>query len=219
MTSTKYKIKIIDDHRIFADGLCTMLQQFDSNFDVSTQYTIQLESDYLKELSEIDLLLIDIHMPNMSGFNLLQALSNRGIKIKVLIISGSDEITDVEKALRLGAQGFIPKSLPSREMVTGVKKVLNGERFLPSYLADSVNWSACNPKLKSNNQAITMGGLRERQIEVLRLMHQGYSNNKIASILDISESAVKSHISIIFKALNTKNRTSAIKCAVDLGLI
>lgn len=219
MTSTKYKIKIIDDHRIFADGLCTMLQQFDSNFDVSTQYTIQLESDYLKELSEIDLLLIDIHMPNMSGFNLLQALSNRGIKIKVLIISGSDEITDVEKALRLGAQGFIPKSLPSREMVTGVKKVLNGERFLPSYLADSVNWSACNPKLKSNNQAITVDGLRERQIEVLRLMHQGYSNNKIASILDISESAVKSHISIIFKALNTKNRTSAIKCAVDLGLI
>jgi len=196
-----------------------MLQQFDSNFDVSTQYTIQLESDYLKELSEIDLLLIDIHMPNMSGFNLLQALSNRGIKIKVLIISGSDEITDVEKALRLGAQGFIPKSLPSREMVTGVKKVLNGERFLPSYLADSVNWSACNPKLKSNNQAITVDGLRERQIEVLRLMHQGYSNNKIASILDISESAVKSHISIIFKALNTKNRTSAIKCAVDLGLI
>jgi len=137
-----------------------------------------------------------------------------------LFVSASEEIPDIEQAMRLGARGYIPKSLPSREMIAGIQQVLSGEIYLPHYWRDSVDWSVCNPKLNApSKKKLSVAGLRPRQIEVLELMHQGHTNRRIASILGISESAVKSHISILFKALNTKNRTAAIKTGLELGLI
>ena len=98
--------------------------------------------------------------------------------------------------------------------------LLSGDLFLPYDWAESINWAACNPKLNAKSKAeISVAGLRPRQIEVLELMHKGHTNLKIASILGISESAVKSHISILFKALDTKNRTAAIKVGLEQALI
>jgi len=220
MINMPSKLLIIDDHRIFADGLSAMLQQCDQRFNVTTRYRVSLEPDSLSELDYFDLLLIDIHMPNLSGLNLLQALDNRKLTVKVLVISGSDNLSDVENALRLGAKGFVPKSLPSVEMVQGINKVLSGETFLPHYLADTIDWSLCNPLQASNApKPDDIAGLRQRQLQVLSLMHQGNSNSQIASILGLEESTIKSHISLLFKALKSKNRTSAVKRGLELGLI
>jgi len=180
MKLAQQTVLIIDDHRLFADGLSVLLRQMDAALNVTTEYSAQ----------------------------------------KVLFVSGNEELPDVEHALRLGARGYIPKSLPSAEMVTAIKKVLNGDLFLPHNWDESINWAACNPKFNTKKQTeISVAGLRPRQIEVLELMHKGHTNLKIASILGISESAVKSHISILFKALDTKNRTAAIKAGLEQALI
>jgi len=218
--SETVKILVIDDHRIFADGLSLMLQQLDDSFSVETFYTARSIIANLDELVNYDLVLIDLNMPNLSGADFLTAVASHKVVIPTIIISGSEELNDVERCLRLGARGFIPKSLPSIEVVAGVKKVLTGSVFLPTSLADTVNWSRCNPQLdKHSIDQKSMSGIRPRQIEVLSLMSAGHSNSKIATILGISESAIKSHISIIFKALNVKNRTTAVKVALKLELI
>jgi len=218
--SKTVKILVIDDHRIFADGLSLMLQQLDHSFSVKTFYTASSIVANLDALANYDLVLIDLNMPNLSGVDFLTAIVANGVVIPTIIISGSEELDDVERCLRLGARGFIPKSLPSAEVIAGIKKVLTGSVFLPSSLADTVNWSRCNPK--SDRHAIDrkiISGIRPRQIEVLSLMCAGHSNSKIAAILGISESAIKSHISIIFKALSVKNRTMAVKVALKMKLI
>lgn len=218
MSKALHKITIIDDHRIFADGLHVMLAHMEPNYELTTLYNVDL--NHVDDLVNADLLLIDLHMPNLSGLNLMQALIQRKFDVKVLVISGSDDINDVEHALRLGAKGFIPKSLPSEEMAVAIKQVLQGDIYLPIHLERSVNWSACNPNLDaSNGHQTNVDGLRPRQLEVLELIHQGCPNIKIATILGISESAVKSHISILFKALKVKNRTSAVKRAQEVGLL
>lgn len=216
----KVQILVIDDHRIFADGLSLMLQQLDGSFRVDTLYTAGPIITNLEELVKYNLVLIDLHMPNLSGADFLRALATHKVFIPVIIISGSEEISDVERCLRLGARGFIPKSLPSPEVLEAVNRVLANNIFLPKALSEAVDWSRCNPQLNlSQSDPTSVNGLRPRQIEVLSLMYQGYSNSKIAVVLGVSESAIKSHISIIFKALSVKNRTMAVKAALDLGLI
>ncbi len=216
----KAQILVIDDHRIFADGLSLMLQQLDNSFSVDTLYTASSVIENLEGLLNYKLVLIDLNMPNLSGVDFLRTLATHKVLIPVIIISGSEEIDDVERCIRLGARGFIPKSLPSSEVVKAIKQVLANDVFLPKSLSETVNWSHCNPQFNpSKADPNHVDGLRPRQIEVLSLMYQGYSNGKIAVVLGISESAIKSHISIIFKALSVKSRTMAVKAALDLGLI
>lgn len=220
MHSAHKKILIVDDHRLFADGLSLMLGQLDAKLKITTQYNARLLLDDIESLHQFDLVLIDLDMPNLSGFNFLSALHYREINVKVIIVSGSEKITDVEHALRLGANGFAPKHLPSTEMLTAIHKVLAGQRYLPRQLAKSVDWSVCQPdKTTSIKSKLDVTGLRTRQLEILKLMHEGHSNNQIGTILGISESAVKSHITILFKALKTRNRTAAVKVGSELGLI
>jgi len=176
----------------------------DETLTVTTEYSAQAALAKPEWLEAFDLLLIDVNMPNLTGFDFLQALNKQSIQVKVLFVSGNEELPDVEHAL-----------LPSAEMVAAIKKVLNGDLFLPHNWDESINWAACNPKLNAKSQPkISVAGLRARQIEVLELMHKGHTNLKIAS-----ESAVKSHISILFKALDTKNRTAAIKAGLEQALI
>lgn len=220
MTVSRQTILIIDDHRLFADGLTLLLKQMDDKCAVTTEYNAQFVLADPERLATYDLLLIDVNMPNLSGFDFLRSLHKRGVNTKVLFVSASEDLPDIEQAMRLGARGYIPKSLPSTEMIAGIQRVLNGEIYIPVYWRESIDWSACNPKINTHSKSkLGASGLRPRQIEVLELMHQGHTNSRIASILGISESAVKSHISILFKALETKNRTAAIKVGLELGLI
>lgn len=214
------KILIIDDHRLFADGLSAMLNQQGSGMIINTRYNARVLLDDYGALNSYHVVLIDLDMPSINGFDFLTAVNKRGASFKLLVVSGSENTTDVENALRLGANGFVPKHLPSEEILAAIKQVLSGQRFLPRNLAETINWSAClSVNSQQSKSATKIEGLRSRQLEVLRLMQEGHSNSKIGTILGISESAVKSHVSILFKALQVCSRTAAVKVGVELDLI
>ena len=220
MNKSQHNILLIDDHRLFADGLSVMLSQLDSSLSITTQYNARILLDDCSKLSHYDLILVDLEMPSLSGLDFLNAVVHRDSSFKVLIVSGSEKISDIESAMRLGASGFIPKHLPSAEMLIAIKQVLAGQRYLPRNLAERIDWSACRPN-SAPKQKVTpnIATLRPRQLEVLKLIQDGHSNSIIGAILGISESAVKSHITILFKALHTHNRTAAVKAGIELGLI
>lgn len=220
MVSPQKNILIVDDHRLFADGLSLMLSQLDTSLSISTEYNARVLLDDFAALCAYDLVLVDLDMPSLNGLDFLNAVGHREANFKVLIVSGSEKISDVENALRLGANGFAPKQLPSTEMLAAIKQVLAGQRYLPRNLAETVDWSLCQRSDELHAKlAPDATSLRPRQLEVLKLMQEGHSNNKIGTILGVSESAIKSHISILFKALQARNRTAAVKVGIDLGLI
>jgi len=216
--SVNKNILIVDDHRLFADGLDFILKQYSNNLNVRTEYSVRRLLNDFGSLKKYDLVLMDLFMPGFNGFDFLRAVNHRNAKFKVLIVSGSEEISDVENVMKLGSRGFAPKSLPPTEMVKAINRVLAGEIFLTRELSQAINWSVCSDQ-QSFTKKLSNIDLRPRQIEVLTLIQEGHSNNKIGTILGISESAVKSHVSNLFKILNVCNRTAAIKAGVSLDIL
>ncbi len=222
LNSTITKILIIDDHRLFADGLKIILGQLDKKLQVTTKYNARQLLDDFDTLNTYDLVITDLNMPNINGFDFLMAAKHRCSNFKKLIVSGSEKISDVENALRLGANGFVPKDLPSHEILSAINDVLAGKIYLPQHLSKTVNWSVCRSDdyrvdVDVSNEASI--NLRPRQLQILSLIKDGHNNKKIGSIIGISESAVKTHISNLFKTLEVNNRTAAVKAGIECELI
>ena len=223
MAKRATKILIIDDHQLVADGLAMILSRVSDQVTISTSYNVRsvLADDAL--LKQQDLILVDLHMPTIDGFAFLQALEHRKIRVPTVVISGVEDRRDIQKALQLGACGFIPKELPSAQMLYGLRRVLSGQRYIPEHLADFLqleNLDKTNlltePELASGQSPPQ---IRERQLDVLALMHRGHSNLDIANILGISESTVKSHVSTLFRAFGVTNRTACVRAGLASNLI
>ena len=209
-----HKILILDDHQLFADGLALILSTMDEHIETT------ISSDALEALGERefllshDLVLIDLHMPKFTGFGFLTAIQTQEIPIDVAVISGSEKLSDVEKAIRLGAKGFIPKDSDSSEMLKAVNDLINGKRYLPIQFDGKIDWVL--PQLK---KPIKANPLTKRQTQVLGLMCDGMQNKQIAAVLGISTSSVKGHIELLFKHLNVNNRTACVNAAREKKMI
>ena len=213
MSNTKIKILIIDDHALFADGLSLILKSLGSHVDVSISNAATPVLNDIESLVNNDLVLIDLHMPTMDGFSFLSAVRVQKIPITVGVISGTEKKGDIERAIGLGAQGFIPKDSPSAEMLKAVTLLLNGKNYLPAQWLGEVDFLDYAHQA-DNNEAIT-----ERQRHVLELMKDGLQNKQIAIVLGISVSAVKGHIENIFKTMGVNNRTACVQVARERGLV
>jgi DNA-binding NarL/FixJ family response regulator len=174
-----------------------------------------------KKLDTASLILMDLQMPTIDGLSFLTALKIKKISTPSIVVSSTENTSEIERALELGAKGFIPKNAPAKVMIEGITKVLNGDRFVPEYLIGNIAWPkeqtdvhANDHKMQNEAEAIT-----ERQTQVLNLMQIGNSNSEIAQILGVSESAIKGHISRLFKLLNAKNRTGCVRAAIEKKLI
>ncbi len=217
MPQTPHRILIIDDHRLFADGLSLILSKQNQPPQVSTETNPQRALEDCKKLSQYHLILVDLQMPRMDGYSFLQSLAERHIHTPTVIVSSTENRSDIEKSLQLGAKGFIPKHSPTHEMLTGIQKVLNGKLYVPEHLVGTIDWPTKNSPLPHpDNHHIK---LSPRQTEILKLMHAGHSNTDIATVLALSESTVKGHISSLFKTLKVKNRTGCVREGIKHQLI
>jgi len=213
MSNTKTKILIIDDHALFADGLSLILKSLGSHVDVAISNGATRILNDIESLLYNDLVLIDLHMPSMDGFGFLSAVRVQKIPITVGVISGTERKSDIERAIGLGAQGFIPKDSPSAEMLKAVSLLLNGKNYLPAQWLGEIDF--LNYAHQENNKK----EITERQRHVLELMKDGLQNKQIAIVLGISVSAVKGHIENIFKAMGVNNRTACVQVARERGLV
>lgn len=223
MSSRATKILIIDDHQLVADGLAMILSRVSDQVTISASYSVRSVLADEAMLKQQDLILVDLHMPAIDGFSFLQALEHRKITVPTVVISGVEDRSDIQKALQLGACGFIPKELPSAQMLYGLRRVLSGHRYVPEHLAEFLQLGSLKgqePKAEGDaNGDHGAPQIRERQLDVLALMHRGHSNSDIANILGISESTVKSHVSTLFRAFGVTNRTACVRAGLASNLI
>jgi two-component system nitrate/nitrite response regulator NarL len=198
---------IVDDHPLYREGLIGALRARLGGFSVSGAGTAEEGLALLEAHPDIELVLIDLRLPGMDGFAALRLYGERFPAVARVVVSGSDDAALVQRAFAAGASGFIPKSLAVEAVAAAIRRVMQGELYVPQ-IGEPVAAAAASP-----------ASLTLRQLEVLRLLGEGYTNKEIARALDITERTAKAHIAAIFAALNADNRTQAVLAAQRAGWI
>jgi len=215
------KLVVVDDHPLILDALKHVLQQLQGEVTVLAAKSGRNAHDLLSRHADVNLVLLDINLPDCNGLDLLPELRNGYPGVPVVMLSGSCEREGVLRALNLGAMGFIPKSSPSEVILGALRLVLSGGIYLPPEALDRhqpVEDSLAGRPAGSAPRTPLDIGLTDRQSQVLALMVRGMPNKQICRELQLAEGTVKVHVASILRALNVTNRTQAVIEVSRLGL-
>lgn len=205
-------VLIVDDHKLFSDGLEQLIVGFADDIQVSKVSSIESFVHDVKKIAAYDLVFLDLKLPKIDGHILLNKLTKVESTPPIIAMSGTELLPDVERALSLGVRGFLSKTADYAETLQGIKAVLNGERYISQYWEQRIDWE------KIQKQTLEFETLSERQKQMLDLLAQGLQNKEIARALRISNSTVKFHLKSIFKLLGVSNRLACVKAAREKGI-
>lgn len=211
-----YNILIADDHPLFREAICNVIR---SGFpDCTITETADLESTLRLAIEQdnLDLILLDLNMPGMSGLNGLMSLRNEAPTIPVVIVSAEQDKHIVLQAITYGAVGFITKSTPREQMTAAIAQVLAGHVYLPAEIIRSEQSNTRRTPREATISPELLQALTRKQLQVLERMAKGEANKQIAYNLDIAETTVKAHVSAILRKLNVHNRVQAILSVGDI---
>jgi DNA-binding NarL/FixJ family response regulator len=210
------KLLVVDDHPVFRDGLAALLKQAGENTVVLQAPECATALSIADEHQDLDAVFIDLMMPGMSGDLAVREFRKRRPELPVVVLSSSENPSDVRRALNAGALGYIPKSANPQTLLSALQLVLSGNIYVPPLLA-----RATQPTKSESGEtgaAVPVEQLTERQVDVLRHLCTGLSNKEISSRLGIAEKTVKAHVAAIFKTLNVVNRTQAANAVREVNL-
>jgi two-component system, NarL family, nitrate/nitrite response regulator NarL len=205
------KILHADDHSMFREGLRFFLKLLDPQVVVLEASNIQAALDKLALEGPVDLLVLDLQMPGMSELDGFFAVRRRHPNLPIVIVSGVNDPRTIRALLDGGARGYIPKLASSEQLMEGLRRVLRGEVYLPDALFIP------DPETTASNAE--SGPLTSRQLQILPLLAEGMPNKRIAEALGVTEGTVKQHLKDLFRRLNARNRTQAVKEARRSGLL
>ena len=212
------KILVVDDHSVFRTGLMQLLKTLDDEVEILEANRFDEAERMVKANPNIDLITVDLVMPDSEPFTGLGALRSAAPQIPVVVLSVIEQRRDVIRAIELGAMGYIPKAATADEIVTGLQQVLDGNIYVPRALLSqgeaARSSAAASPSATADNRRL-VAALTQRQKEVFELLAQGKSNPEIARELGVSAHTVRIHISAILRALGVSNRTQAAVLAAS----
>jgi len=202
------QILLADDHVLVRDALKSYIERLAEDATVHAVSSFPEAYAVAQREAGLDLIILDLRMPGMNGLDGLMRMRALRPNTPVVIMSGLARQQDISDALEAGAAGFFPKTLNGPALVSAVRLVLAGERFVPS-----TDHAAANTReAPLGNESTSSLTVRER--EVLELLTKGLSNKEIARQLDLQEVTIKLHVRGICRKLGAKNRTQAALLAV-----
>jgi len=198
------KLLVVEDHALVRDGLLQTLRGIDKDVQTMGAEDADAALKVLEQHPDIDLMVLDIMLPGLTGLSFLSVLRKRFPDVPVVILSALDDPETVKRALKGGASGFVPKASTSESMLDALRLVLAGEIYLPPKYQEG-------PASKGRGRSVAERfGLTPGQARVLDLLTEGKTNRQIAELLGVTEGTVKIHVSAIFKALGVTNRSQAL---------
>ncbi|MFM2035481.1 MAG: hypothetical protein RL459_746 [Pseudomonadota bacterium] len=206
------KILTVDDHALVREGLRQVIKSLDDDVQMLGAGNGAAALALADEHPDIDLVLLDFHLPDMNGLMVLDHLGKRHPALPVLMLSGSADLQLMREVLNKGAAGFITKSGLSDELLTAIRQVLDGDVYTPPELTH-----AAEPGPARSLKPLDGPSLTPRQAEVLLQLMQGRSNKDISRELAMSEETVKNHVSNVLRAFEAQNRTQVVAVATRLG--
>lgn len=217
------KVLVVDDHALIREALRGVLRELTGEAAILEAPDARRAMERIGESLDLELILLDLGLPDCSGFDLLAELRQQYPAISVVVLSASQDRDAIARALDLGAVGFIPKSASREVMLSALKLIFSGGIYVPPEILarqqESPAPAAGAPaRAAAAPPSAAELGLTTRQMEVLTLMMLGKSNKAICRVLDLAEPTVKNHVTAILKALKATNRTEAVIAAGALGL-
>lgn len=221
------KVLVADDHALIRDGLERSLLSHDLATQVIHAFDRASVISQLNANPDIEIILLDLFMPEANDFELLENICDEYNNIPVIVISGEEEPRYMRKSIDTGASGFIPKSASTEIMLSAINLVLSGGVYIPSDIlkqkisnhSKKLNDEVVDVSLLTNETRDAVKKLTKRQSEVLGLISQGLSNKEIAKVFGLSEHTVKIHVTAVLKLLNAENRTEAAVMAHKASVV
>jgi two-component system nitrate/nitrite response regulator NarL len=204
MVRDAMRILLVDDHQLFSNGLRMLLQELAPGVEILTAQNV---AQALRVPGPLDLVLLDLHLPDAQGLDGLARIRQQWEGTPVVIVSADDNPAHIRQCIQQGAMAFVSKTAPSSELFIALQRVLAGETYLPP-----------GSMLASIEPAGPQVHLSPRQHEVLAKVVQGKSNKVIARELGISDTTVCSHVAAVLTALDAHTRTEAVYRAASIGL-
>ena len=206
------RLVIADDHPLFRDALRQAVAGVVASARIDEAGSFEELTALLDQDSDVDLVLLDLSMPGISGFSGLIYLRAQFPAIPVVIVSASDDGGTIRQSLDFGASGFIPKRFGVDTLRDAITKVLGGDVWVP---ADTDLSSATDPELvRLRDRLVT---LTPQQVRVLMMLSEGLLNKQIAYELGVSEATIKAHVSAILQKLGVESRTQAVIAAAKIS--
>lgn len=211
---TPETVIVADDHPLFRSAIKEAL----ASLHAATRFLEASSFESLQQLvethSEVDLVLLDLHMPGVSGFAGLVYLRSKYPSVPVVMVSATEDPLVIRRALEHGAAGYIPKSAGIEVIGEAIAAVLQGEVWSPELIARDLP----GRNVSELELAERMAGLTPQQFKVLMMMSRGLLNKQIAHELAVSEATVKAHVTAIMAKLQVSNRTQAVLAAQQLSV-
>lgn len=200
------RILSVEDHPVFREGLRTIIDsQQDMLFVAQATNAVEAMSEFRR--CRPDITLMDLRLPGSDGIDALIGIRGEFPRARVIMLTTSDGDGEIQRALRAGAFAYILKSMPKNELLDVIRSVHSGKRHVPPDVA-----ARLAEHLGEEN-------LTDREMDVLRLIRDGFRNKQIADQLSIAETTVNFHIKNLVDKLQANDRTHAVTIAIRRGLL
>lgn len=211
---SKISLAVVDDHQVVIDGLLTMLSGYP---ELDVVYTTTESQDFLTYVAtaQVDIVLLDINMPELDGLELCGRILATRRDIKVIAFSSFDDTNYVKQILRKGAMGYVLKNASRQTLVDAITSVYNGNE----YIDDTIQKAIVRESVTGQRRSMFEIPLTKREKEVLKLIAEEYTNQEIADNLFLSLRTIETHRANLSQKLGAKNTASLVKEAIKRGLI
>src|SRR5229473_6922113 len=204
--TSKIRVLCVDDHPIVREGMAAIINL---QPDMLLAGAVGTGGEALERFIELrpDVALVDLQLPDMSGFDLIKKVRAKSPNARIIVLSSHEGDVDIQRALEAGAQGYVAKGIVRGELLETIRSVHAGKRRLPAAVAQKLAEHMADEPISA------------RELEVLSLIAAGKRNKEIASELSIAEDTVKMHVRNILSKLQVNDRTEAVTIALRRGII
>ncbi len=219
-TTTIHRIKIllVDDHVLVRDALAMLVKSQPDMVISGLANSAQQALELLESGTEADLVITDLNLPTMTGFDLLAEIKRRHFELKTVILSMQGSDSDVDRAITLGGSGYLLKSIDTDELLFAIRHIAKGNMYICSESAVKLLKVYNSMQAKVGYQRIALE-LSDREDEILQLIAQGLTNVEMADKLFLSKRTIEGHRQSLLEKTNSKNTATLIRFAAISGLL
>lgn len=210
-------ILLVDDHQVLADGIMALLGPADEINSIHHALDAKSALQFLKERDNIDLILLDINLPDIDGLTLCQKIATQYPDIRILALTMHSESGFISKMIKAGAHGYLLKNTGKEELLEAINTLEQGKQYFSKEVTDQLLAG-----MQRNSRKVPTGGIpriTRREKEILSLIVEELTTEEIAEKLFISASTVISHRKSLLRKLNAKNSAGLVKAAYEYNLL
>jgi two-component system nitrate/nitrite response regulator NarL len=213
--SDGYTVVVIDDHPLFRKGVLQLLA-LDERFILVGEAASGAEGLAIVQAQNPDLVILDLNMKEMDGISTLRAIKELDLDSRVVMLTVSDQSSDLVAAVRAGADGYLLKDMEPEEIISSLAEALDGQMAIPERLGRILALALRDDDASQRNAM--MDSLTEREREILACLANGLSNKLVGRELGIAEGTVKVHVKSLLRKLSFRSRLEAAIWAVEQGI-